>query len=191
MHVALLVIKTLLLSATRVSKCLTGRILKCYSSLYLPSHLVQKEQTAFFLMTYEEYLRSFGLFNPEKRRLREKLMEVYSHLKEVEALLSSPWDQRYKPCKLCGAVSGEVEVGYVEKVLQQDSGWALEQAAQENGHDTKDWQNSSSILTMHSDTWFNFWVVLQGASSWSQWSLWVPSNLEHSVNVKNIILSNI
>lgn len=117
--------------------------------------------------------------------------EAYSHLKEVEALLSSPWDQRYKPCKLCGAVSGEVEVGYVEKVLQQDSGWALEQAAQENGHDTKDWQNSSSILTMHSDTWFNFWVVLQGASSWSQWSLWVPSNLEHSVNVKNIILSNI
>lgn len=89
MHVALLVIKTLLLSATRVSKCLTGRILKCYSSLYLPSHLVQKEQTAFFLMTYEEYLRSFGLFNPEKR-LREELMEAYSHLKEVEALLSSP-----------------------------------------------------------------------------------------------------
>lgn len=90
MHVALLVIKTLLLSATRVSKCLTGRILKCYSSLYLPSHLVQKEQAAFFLMTYEEYLRSFGLFNPEKRRLREELMEAYSHLKEVEALLSSP-----------------------------------------------------------------------------------------------------
>lgn len=161
------------------------------SKMLLFSVLTFSFSTAFFLMTYEEYLRSFGLFNPEKRRLREELMEAYSHLKEVEALLSSPWDQRYKPCKLCGAVSGEVEVGYVEKVLQQDSGWALEQAAQENGHDTKDWQNSSSILTMHSDTWFNFWVVLQEASSWSQWSLWVPSNLEHSVNVKNIILSNI
>lgn len=160
------------------------------SKMLLFSVLTFSFSTAFFLMTYEEYLRSFGLFNPEKR-LREELMEAYSHLKEVEALLSSPWDQRYKPCKLCGAVSGEVEVGYVEKVLQQDSGWALEQAAQENGHDTKDWQNSSSILTMHSDTWFNFWVVLQEASSWSQWSLWVPSNLEHSVNVKNIILSNI
>lgn len=66
-----------------------------------------------------------------QRRGDTDLMMAYSFLKEVEALISAFWDQTYVPCKLCGAVSGEVHVRYLEKILQWDSGWALEQAAQE------------------------------------------------------------
>lgn len=38
-----------------------------------------------------------------------------------------------------------------------------------------------SIWTTLSDIWSDFWVVLCGGRSWTQWSMWVPSNLGYSV----------
>lgn len=41
--------------------------------------------------------------------------------------------------------------------------------------------SSRGILTMLSDVVFEFWVVLYGSRSWTQWSLWVLSNSGYSV----------
>ena len=41
------------------------------------------------------------------------------------------------------------------------------------------YHSSRSIWTVLSDTEFEFWAVLCGARSWTQWSSWVPSNLAY------------
>ena len=41
-------------------------------------------------------------------------------------------------------------------------------------------QSSKSGWTTLSEIWLEFWVVLCGARSWTQWSLWVPSNSSYS-----------
>ena len=42
-------------------------------------------------------------------------------------------------------------------------------------------QSSRNIWTTFSNIWSNIWVVLCGAGSWTQWFLWVPSNLGYSI----------
>lgn len=52
---------------------------------------------------------------------------------EGQALISSIWRPAIRPEGTAWNCDGEVQAGYLGKVLYQDSGWALEQALQGSG----------------------------------------------------------
>jgi len=41
--------------------------------------------------------------------------------------------------------------------------------------------SSNSVWAKLSGTEFGFWVLMCGTRSWTQWFLWIPSNLGYSV----------
>lgn len=68
---------------------------------------------------------------------------------------------------------GRVKLGVRKASLPEDS-QALEQAAQGSGCGTKlpEFQERLDNALRQ----FDFWVLLCGTGSWTQWSLWIPSN---------------
>ena len=68
--------------------------------------------------------------------------------------------------------SKEVQIGHQEKVLHWEGGQKLEKAVVIA---LSCWR-SRSAYTMFSAILSDFWLVLCGAWSWTQRSLWVPSN---------------
>lgn len=78
---------------------------------------------------YEEHLKYFGLFSPEKRRPHCGLQLLHERSREAGADLLSV-DQQQNLRKHHEAATGQVHVGYQEQVLHHKGGWVLELAPQ-------------------------------------------------------------
>jgi len=104
--------------------------------------------------TYEE--QSLSLCDLERRRLRGDLTVACS---SSQGSSTDLWRQWQDPREWHGAVTGEGQAVYQEKVLHQRSGVVV-----------MVW-SSRSIWIKHSYIWSDFWVVLCGARSWLSSSL--------------------
>ena len=125
----------------------------------------------------EKKLSSLGLLGPEQSGLMAA---------------AAPHREQRGSTEQCSLLTGPEGIAW--SCDREGSGWisgndsspedgqALEQSLQGRGHTSSFW-SSRSIWTTLSDIWSEFWVVLCGARSWTQWSLWVLSNSGYSMTL--------
>lgn len=130
-------------------------------------------------MTSQEWLRILGLFSSENRRLSSDHIAICNF--KVWSREGDAWCLviEHKGMALsCIRWSSDSIWG---KGSSQRS--STEKTPQGIGHCLRPIEYSSSVWTMHLDAWFKFQVSLYGIKSWTQWSLWVPSNSGSFINL--------
>jgi len=115
--------------------------------------------------TYEEQLRSIGLFSSEQRRLRGGLMAAFSSSRgECCSLVTAVSPSG--PKGTAGSCDGRVRLGARERFFTR-RWWAWNRLPRAVAI-APNCQNSRSICTLLSDLWSGFWVVLCRARGWTQ-----------------------